>query len=394
MKKETKIIHDGHIKNQYNALAEPIYKTSTFIFDDVQQGGNRFAGKEQGYIYSRLGNPTVSALQRKLASLENAEAAVATSSGMGAISSVMWTFLKAGDHVLADRNLYGCTYALFMHGLTKFGIQVDLVDLSQPQNIIYNLKPNTRMVFFETPSNPSLKVIDIEHVAMQAHNYNKNILVVVDNTFATPYLQQPLSLGADLVVHSLTKYINGHGDLIAGAVIGSQELITQVNFVGIKDLTGAVMSSEDAFMILRGIKTLAVRMEKHCENTKRIVEFLKNSQFVKKINYPGLSSHHNHNVAKKQMKDFGAVLSFETNLTFEQTKKFVNSLKIWTLAVSLGDVESLIEHPASMTHATYCEQEQLKEGITPTMVRLSVGLEDPQDLIDDLMQGFVVSQLI
>lgn len=387
----SKVIHTKGPKDQYGSVTTPVYRTSTFIFKDVNQGANRFLGKEDGYIYTRLGNPTTTALQNKLAALEQAQACVMTASGMGAISSVMWTFLKTGDKLIADTNLYGCTYALFMHSLPKFGIQVQLVDFSKLDDVKRALTPNTTMVYFETPTNPCLKVNDIEAISKLAHEYNKDIKVVVDNTFASPYLQKPLTLGADIVVHSCTKYINGHSDLVAGAVCSKKEYIDQVAMVGIKDCTGAVLDPDAAFMINRGLSTLCVRMDRHVQNAKKVVDYLTNCPYIKKVNYPGLDTNIGHEAAVKQMKDFGAMISFETNLTFEQTKLFVNSLKVWTLAVSLGGYESLIEHPASMTHSTYSPEDLAKFDITPCLIRISVGLEDPEDLINDFKQAFEIA---
>lgn len=388
MKRDTKLIHAGAVEDSNGAVIAPIYQTSTFKFKDVDQGANRFLGKENGYIYTRLGNPTTDALARKLASLEEAEAAVMTSSGMGAIASVMWTFLKAGDRLISDTNLYGCTYALFNHTLTKFGIDVVQVDFTKPELVKKALNNKTAMVYFETPCNPNLKVIDIQKIAKMAHDYNKNIKVVVDNTFASPVVQRPITLGADLVVHSCTKYINGHADVISGAVVGSSKDIMNVAMVGIKDCTGAVLDPMAGYLINRGLCTLGVRMERHIANAKKVVQYLLKSPYVKKVNYPGIPTFEGYKIAKKQMDDFGGMLSFETNLTFAQTKKFVNSLKVWTLAVSLGGIESLIEHPASMTHSTYSKEDLAKAGISPTLIRIATGLEDVNELIADFDQAF------
>ncbi|MGL5989496.1 aminotransferase class I/II-fold pyridoxal phosphate-dependent enzyme, partial [Cetobacterium sp.] len=271
----TNSIHGGSKKNPFGTLATPIYQTSTFIFDSAEQGGRRFALEEDGYIYSRLSNPTLAVAEEKLAILEEGEAALATASGMGAIASTMWTVLKAGDHVISDKTLYGCTFALMSHGLTRFGIEVEFIDTSDLEAVKKAMKPNTRVIYLETPANPNLKIIDIKKVAQIAHT-NKNTLVVVDNTFATPYCQQPLTLGADIVVHSATKYLNGHGDVIAGFVVGSKNLVTQIRLVGVKDMTGAVLSPTDAFYIIRGMKTLEIRMERHCSNAKLVAQFLNN----------------------------------------------------------------------------------------------------------------------
>lgn len=380
-------IHGGSEKNPFGTLATPIYQTSTFIFDSAEQGGKRFALEEEGYIYSRLGNPTVTVVEKKLALLEEGEAALATASGMGAIASVMWTVLKAGDHVLADKTLYGCTFALLSHGLTKFGIDVEFIDTSDLEAVKKSLKDNTKVVYLETPANPNLKIVDIEAVSKIAHTHNDDILVVVDNTFATPYCQKPLTLGADVVVHSATKYLNGHGDVIAGFVVGKMDLVTQVRLVGVKDMTGAVLSPMDAYYIIRGMKTLEIRMERHCSNARKVAEFLNTHPKIEKVFYPGLKTHPGHEIACKQMKDFGGIFAFELKGGMDAGKTLLNNLKLCSLAVSLGDTETLIQHPASMTHSPYTREERLSAGITDGLVRISVGLEDIEDIITDLRDG-------
>ena len=382
----TTAIHAGTLKNLYGTLAMPIYQTSTFIFDSAEQGGRRFALEEAGYIYTRLGNPTTTVLEDKIAALEEGEAAVATSSGMGAISSTLWTVLKAGDHVVTDKTLYGCTFALMCHGLTRFGIEVTFVDTSNLDEVKNAMKENTRVVYLETPANPNLKIVDLEALSKLAHT-NPNTLVIVDNTFATPYMQKPLKLGADIVVHSVTKYINGHGDVIAGLVITNKELADQIRFVGLKDMTGAVLGPQDAYYIIRGMKTFEIRMERHCKNAKKVVEFLNKHPKIERVYYPGLETHPGHEIAKKQMKDFGAMISFELKGGFEAGKTLLNNLKLCSLAVSLGDTETLIQHPASMTHSPYTKEEREAAGITDGLVRLSVGLENVEDIIADLKQG-------
>ena len=382
----TTAIHAGTLKNLYGTLAMPIYQTSTFIFDSAEQGGRRFALEEAGYIYTRLGNPTTTVLENKIAALEEGEAGIATSSGMGAISSTLWTVLKAGDHVVTDKTLYGCTFALMNHGLTKFGIEVTFVDTSNLDEVKNAMKENTRVVYLETPANPNLKIVDLEALSKLAHK-NPNTLVIVDNTFATPYMQKPLKLGADIVVHSVTKYINGHGDVIAGLVVTNKELADQIRFVGLKDMTGAVLGPQDAYYIIRGMKTFEIRMERHCKNAKKVVEFLNKHPKIEKVYYPGLETHPGYEIAKKQMKDFGAMISFELKGGFEAGKTLLNSLKLCSLAVSLGDTETLIQHPASMTHSPYTKEEREAAGITDGLVRLSVGLENIEDIIADLEQG-------
>lgn len=379
----TKAIHSGSDTNKYGALATPIYQTSTFVFDSAEQGGDRFALKEDGYIYSRLGNPTTAVIENKLADLEGAEAAVATSSGMGAISSVFWSQLKAGDHVVAAKTLYGCTFALLNHGLSKFDISVDFVDTRDVENIKKALKPNTKIVYIETPANPNMYLTDIEEAAKAAHSIEGCILVV-DNTYCTPFIQKPISLGADVVVHSATKYLNGHGDVVAGFAVGKKAIIDEVRLIGIKDCTGSVLGPFEAYLLGRGMKTLAVRMKQHCENAIEVAKFLESHPAVEKISYPGLDSFPQRELAKKQMNYPGAMISFEVKGGKEAGIKLMNSVKLCTLAVSLGDCETLIQHPASMTHSPYTPQERKESDIAEGLVRLSVGLEDAEDIIEDL----------
>ena len=384
----TKAIHAGNVKDtQYGALTTPIYQTSTFVFDSCEQGGRRFAGQEGGYIYTRLGNPTVSVLENKVAALECGEACVAAASGMGAISSALWTIAGAGKHIVADGTLYGCTFALLNHGMSRYGVEVSFVDTSDLAAVKAALKENTCAVYLETPANPNLKIADIAAVAEIAHAYNPAIKVVCDNTFASPALQNPLTLGADVVVHSATKYLNGHGDVIAGFVVGKADFIGEVRMFGLKDMTGAVMDPFAAYLILRGLKTLEIRMERHCANAKAIAEFLDQHPAVEKVYYPGLKNHVGHDIAARQMKDFGGMLSFEVKGGRAAGTKLVNALHLITVAVSLGDAETLIEHPASMTHSTYTEEELAASGIPGGLIRLSAGLENAEDIIVDLEQA-------
>ena len=384
----TKAIHAGNVRDQqYGALTMPIYQSSTFVFDSCEQGGRRFAGAENGYIYTRLGNPTISVLENKIAALEGGEACLATASGMGAISSCLWTIASAGKHIIADGTLYGCSFALLNHGVSRYGVDVEFIDTSDLEALKAHLRPNTVAVYLETPANPNLKIADIAAVADTAHGYNAEIKVVCDNTFASPALQNPLALGADVVVHSATKYLNGHGDVVAGFVVGKADFIRQVRFFGLKDMTGAVMDPFAAFLLLRGLKTLELRMARHCENARKIAAFLAAHPAVEKVNYPGLATHKGHEIAARQMKDFGGMLSFEVRGGREAGMKLVNALRLITIAVSLGDAESLIEHPASMTHSTYSPEELAASGIAPGLIRLSAGLENAEDLIADLSQA-------
>lgn len=383
----TKAIHGGSKTDPTTgALATPIYQTSTFVFDSAEQGGNRFALEEEGFIYTRLGNPTNMQLEEKIAILEGGEAAMSTGSGIGAITSVFWTKLKAGDHIISADPIYGCTHAYLSHGITRYGVEVTFVDASNPENVRNAMKENTKIVYLETPANPTLKVTDISAIADIAHK-NEECIVVVDNTFSTPYIQRPLEMGADVVVHSATKYLNGHGDVIAGLVVGSKEFIDEVRLFGVKDMTGSSLSPFDAFLIIRGMKTLDIRMEKHCKNAMKVAEFLEEHNAVEKVYYPGLKSFDQYDLAKKQMSLPGAMISFELKGGIEEGKKLMNSLKMCKLAVSLGDAETLIQHPASMTHSPYEKEERLEAGITDGLVRLSIGLESPEDIIDDLKKS-------
>ncbi|MBQ9951955.1 MAG: aminotransferase class I/II-fold pyridoxal phosphate-dependent enzyme [Clostridia bacterium] len=367
-------------------LVTPIYQTSTYVFANTQQGAARFALEEDGYIYTRLHNPNADETAARIAYLEGGEAGMLTASGMGAITATLWTILKAGDHIVSDATLYGCTYALFTEGFARFGVEVSLVDFGDLEAVKNAIRPNTKVIYFETATNPDLKVVDIAAVAGIAHAANPEIQVMVDNTFASPYLVQPIKLGADIVIHSATKYLNGHGDVIAGVIVGSKKLIGDITVCGLKYMTGCAISPYDSYLINRGMKTLDVRMDRHCSNAMKIAKFLEGHPAVKRSVYPGLESHPQHEIAKKQYQrgGYGGVVSFELKCGRERTAEFVNSLKLCTLAVSLGADITLIEHPASMTHNTYTVEELAELGISESMLRLAVGLEDADDLIADL----------
>ena len=379
----TRQIHAGRIENAAGALCAPIYQTSTFAFSSVEQGGARFAGQEDGYIYTRLSNPSLAAVELKLASLENGEAALVTASGMGAIAAAIWTSVAAGDEVGGSDTLYGCTFSLLGHRVAKFGVKANFVDMTDIANLKAALTEKTKVVYLETPCNPTMKIVDIAAAAKAAHDYNPDIRVIVDNTFCTPYLQRPLELGADVVVHSATKYLNGHGDVIAGIVIGKADFIGQCRMFGLKDMTGAVMSPFDAFLIARGLKTLDIRMERHCANAKKVVEFFSSHPAVDKVYYPGLDSFEGHEIAARQMKLPGGMMAIELKSGREATAAALNKLQLCTIAVSLGDAETLVEHPATMTHSTYTAEELKMAGISEGLVRISIGLEDPEDIIAD-----------
>ncbi len=384
----TRQIHVGKQKNSAGALCDPIYQTSTFMFETVQQGGDRFAGTESGYIYSRISNPTTISVEKKMASLENGEEAMATASGMGAITASLYCSVVAGDEIVADETLYGCTFAFLSEEITQLGVKVTFVNMNNLDALKAALTENTKVVYFETPCNPNMKVIDIKAVADIAHSFNKDIKVIVDNTFCSPYLQRPLELGADVVVHSATKYINGHGDVIAGFVVGKKEFLDKVRGIGVVHMTGAVMSPFNAFLIGRGLKTLSIRMDRHCENATELVKYLEAHPAVAKVYYPGLESFDGYEIAKKQMDKFGGMLSIELNADKNTAANAINKLKLCTIAVSLGDAETLVEHPATMTHANYSAEELAAAGISEGLVRISVGLEDIEDIIADFEQAF------
>lgn len=382
----TRAIHLGYDPHDYHgALIPPVFMTATFAFEDIAQGQRRFLGEEPGYIYSRVGNPTVSVLETRLASLEGGEAALATSSGMGAITSALWTLLQAGDAILADQTLYGCTYGFLAHGLARLGVEVRFADFTDPAAVERALTPNTKALFFESPANPNMRLIDIAAVAAVARRHGA--LSIVDNTYCTPYLQRPIELGADLVVHSATKYLGGHGDLIAGAVIGAKERIDEMRFFGVKEMTGASISAMDAFLVQRGLKTLELRMQRHCASAQAIAERLEAHPAVAVVHYPGLTSHPQHELARRQMRLPGGMIALELKGGYEAGVRFMDALRLVMRAVSLGDCESLAQHPASMTHSTYTPEERARHGISEGLVRLSVGLETVDDLLADVAQA-------
>lgn len=383
-KAATQVIHGGHEREAFGALVTPLYQSATFVFESAQQGGERFAGNEPGYIYTRLGNPTTAELERKMAILEGAEAAAATASGMGAVSAALLANLQMGDHLVASNAVYGCTYALMTTQFARFGIEVSLVDFSSVTEIEAAIKSNTKVVFCETPVNPHLQVFDLAAIATIAKRHQ--LVSIVDNTFMTPLLQRPLDFGIDLVIHSATKYLNGHGDVIAGIVCGSEEQLHKVKYEILKDI-GAVISPHDAWLILRGLKTLDVRLQRHCDSAQRVAEFLAEHPSINRVYYPGLASHQGHKFIGKQMKRAGGVIAFELAANLEEAMAFVGHLSLFSIAVSLGDAESLIQHPASMTHSPYTPEARAAAGIGDNLLRISIGLEDCDDIIADLNQA-------
>lgn len=382
----TRQIHKGgHPDPHTGSLSMPIFQTSTFVMHNAQHGADLFNHQANGYIYTRLGNPNHVVVENKVADLEGGEAAIATASGMGAISATLMTLLSSGDHVVSGRVLYGCTFSLMRGPFKRFGIETSFVDVTDLEAIEAAIRPQTRMVYLETPTNPMLELADIAAVSEIAHRHGA--LVVVDNTFCTPYLQRPLELGADIVVHSATKYLNGHGDVIAGFVVADQETIDRIREQGLKDITGAVLGPFEAFLTLRGMKTLSYRMDAHCRNAQAVAEFLDAHPRVEKVIFPGLAAHPQYELARRQMFGPGGMVSFEVVGGHDAGVAVVDAVNLISIAVSLGDIESLIEHPASMTHSTYTPEELAAVGLSDGLLRLSVGLEDAEDIIADLDQA-------
>lgn len=379
----TRAIHAGYDPaDEHGALTPPLHLTSTFAFESAEAGGEMFAGTREGHFYSRISNPTTDLLERRLASLEGAEAAVATASGMGAITATLWSFLRAGDEVITDQTLYGCTFAFLRDGLTRFGVTVKQVDMTRPEALAAVISEQTRIVYFETPANPNMRLVDIAAITRIAHGAGAK--VVVDNTYATPCLTRPLALGADIVVHSATKYLGGHGDLVGGIAAGGVEDMARVRLCGVKDMTGAVMSPFTAFLVLRGLKTLSLRMGRHSQSAQTVARWLEDHPAVEQVFYPGLQSFPQRDLAARQMASGGGMMAFELKGGHAAGVAMMNRLALIRRAVSLGDAETLIQHPASMTHSPYTPEERAAAGIGEGMVRLSVGLEDVADILADL----------
>ncbi len=382
----TRAIHLGYDPaTEKGALTPPIFMTSTYALESAEAGAEMFRGERAGYIYGRTRNPTQALLEERLASLEGGEAGLALASGMGAITSLIWSLVSAGDEIVIDQTIYGSSFAFFTKGLSRFGVTTKLADLTRPETLEPALGKKTRVVFFETPANPNLRVIDIARVAAIAHGAGAK--VVVDNTFASPTLQRPLEFGADAVVHSATKYLGGHGDLLAGIVVGSAELIGQVRALGLRWLTGATLSPLNAFLILRGLKTLELRMERHSRSAEAVAALLADHRAVSRLSYPGLPSFPQYELARRQMSRPGGLIAFELKGGLSAGLALMNALKLATRAVSLGDAETLIQHPATMTHATYTAEERAKHGIGDGLLRLSIGLENVEDILEDVQQA-------
>ncbi|MFD2762427.1 methionine gamma-lyase [Lentibacillus juripiscarius] len=382
---ETSVIHDGYNPDyMLGSLSSPLFQTSTFTFETAEQGERRFAGMEDGYIYSRLGNPTVSVLEEKMAALENGERGLAFGSGMAAVSAILIALTKANDHILCSSGLYGCTFGLLTMMEEKYNITHDFSDMRTKEEIRSHIKSETACIYVETPINPTMKLIDLEMVAEVAHEYN--IPVVVDNTFSSPYLQRPLDLGCDVVLHSATKYIGGHGDVIAGVAVGKKDFLDEVAMTTLKDI-GGVMAPFDAWLLIRGLKTLPIRLDRHCDNAEKMFERLRQHPKVARVYYPNDDTHPDYPIRQKQMKRGGGVLSFEIDGTKAEAQQLLNSLNFIKIAVSLGDAETLIQHPATMTHAVVPEASRTEMGISDQLIRLSVGLEAWVDVWADLEQA-------
>ena len=380
----SKLIHGGGHHDEYGAATVPIYQTSTFRFDSAEDGAACFAGEKDGYVYTRIGNPTVSALERQVAELEHGYGAVAFASGMGAVSTVYMAYLNAGDHMISSDAVYGASRTMMEGHMSRFGVQSTYVKTENLENIKAAIRPNTKMLYIETPANPTMGITDIAACAKIAKEHN--LLLVVDNTFCSPYLQNPLDLGADVVLHSVTKFINGHADIVGGIVITkTQELYKQLHVMMLN--LGGNMDPHQAYMVIRGLKTLGIRIDRAQESAMKVAEFLESHPQVSSVAYPGLKSHPQYELAKKQMRGTGTMISFVLKGGLEAGRKLMNNVKMCILAVSLGGVETLIQHPASMTHSKVSATAKAAAGITDGLVRFSVGIENVEDIIADLKQA-------
>jgi len=380
----TKLIHAGAFEDEFGSATVPIYQSSTFRFKSAQDGADCFSGKSDGYIYTRIGNPTINALEQNIAALENGYNGIATSSGMGAISSVYMALLGAGSHIISSDAVYGPARGVLEQDFSRFNVEASFVNTSKTENILAAIKPNTKVLYIETPANPTMEITDIVACAKIARD--NNLILVVDNTFCSPYLQKPLDLGADVVLHSVTKFINGHADIVGGVIV-TKEAALYKKIRHSMVYMGCNMDPTQAFMVIRGVKTLAIRIERAQENAMKVAEFLQSHPDIAWINYPGLPSHPQYELAKTQMKGFGSMMSFGLKGGYEAGRKLMDNVHLAILAVSLGGVETLIQHPASMTHAAVSKEHKQAAGITDDLVRFSVGIEDVEDIIGDLKQA-------
>jgi methionine-gamma-lyase len=384
-RKATLAIHAGGMENTiFGEVSVPIFQTSTFAFPSAQEGAARFSGETPGFIYSRMGNPTIKALEENITALEGGYAGMAASSGMAAITTIFVSFLEQGSHIVGTDAVYGPTRVVLEKEFSRYGVESTFVDTSNLEHIKEALKPNTKVVYIETPANPTMSVTDLEGAVKLAHDHGA--LLVVDNTFASPYLQRPFEFGADVVLHSTTKFINGHSDVVGGVIVArNKELWERMRKV--LNMFGGTMDPHQAWLVLRGVRTLPMRIEKGQENAAKLATFLQSHPKVTWVRYPGLPDHPQHAIAKKQMDGFGAMICIGVKGGLEAGRTVMNNVHVFTLAVSLGGIESLIEHPASMTHATVPKKEREEAGVLDELVRIAVGCEDFEDLRDDLDQA-------
>ncbi|MBD3275856.1 MAG: aminotransferase class I/II-fold pyridoxal phosphate-dependent enzyme [Candidatus Marinimicrobia bacterium] len=384
---KTRCVHGaGELDPTTGAISHPIYQSSTFAFHNAKEGADLFTGAKEGFFYTRLGNPTQKAFENEICCLEDGEGAIAFGSGMAAISGMILGVAKSGENIVSSDTMYGGTHHLYKDTLPGLQIEVRSVDASDPDAIENAIDDKTRLLFIESPANPTMKVIDIQQCVEIAHKHD--VLFAIDNTFATPYFQQPFDYDADLIVHSATKYIGGHGDVVAGVLIGRDpELLGSIRGHILRDI-GGIISPLNAWLLIRGLKTLPVRMEAHQTNAMKIADYLENHTKIDRVWYPGLTSHPQHELAKRQMSGFSGMLSFQLKGAEKAAMEFMNGVKLITLAVSLGDIDTLMEHPASMTHHSYGDEELAEAGISKGLLRLSVGLEDVNDIIADLDMAF------
>jgi len=375
------LIHGGEMDDEFGSAVVPIYQTSTFKFRNVKHGADLFAGKEKGYIYTRIGNPTIEVFEKKMALIENGCEAIATSSGMGAVSTAYIALLSAGDHMISTAAVYGPSRNIMENHFKRFSIESTYISTVNPDNVKSAIQPNTKMIYLETPTNPTMEITDIEQVCKIAHE--NGIIVVVDNTFATPVLQKPLDMGADIVLHSLTKYINGHADIVGGVLVAKEKAVCdklRAVMIGF----GCNMDPHQAFLVYRGMKTLKLRVEKAQENAVKVADFLQNHPKIEWVKFPGLKSHPQYELASRQMSGPGSMICFELKGGYNSGVNMLNNVHCALLAVSLGGVETLIQHPASMTHAGVPAEKRQAAGITDGLVRMSVGIEDVEDIIADM----------
>ncbi len=380
----TKLIHAGEVEDQFGAATVPIYQTSTFAFKTAEEGAKCFAGESDGYIYTRIGNPTINSLERQIATLENGYGAIAVSSGMAAVTTIYLALMSKGDHIVSTDAIYGPARGVMEKQFTRFGFESTYINTTDASTIEKAIRPNTKILYIETPANPTMDITDLRACADIAKKHG--IILVVDNTFCSPYLQNPLDLGADVVFHSMTKFINGHADIVAGVIITKEKaLYTQLRSMMI--MMGCNMDPGQAYYVIRGLKTLGIRIDRAQENSQKVAEFLENHPKVAWVKYPGLRSHPQYEIGKKQMKGDGSMISFGLKSGFEGAKQLMNNVHLALLAVSLGGVETLIQHPASMTHSKVSAEDKLKSGITEDLIRFAVGIEDAKDIIEDLKNG-------